>query len=146
MRRTSVVIALVLCCGTAAAAPLDIGKTIDALPLLLGAAGADREAERAAFILELPDGTYECRLWPRTNQRFGSTWHGAIPERTIAIAHTHPVTMPQPSRVDVGEAVRLGIPFIIVSRTHIFLIGETGEVTQLESAGWLKRRAHARRD
>jgi proteasome lid subunit RPN8/RPN11 len=100
--------------------------------------GGVADGERAAFIVDSTNGSYAVVLWPRTNERLAATWHGPIPPRTIAIAHTHPVNMPRPSRNDIAQAIQLRVPLIVVSRTHIFLIDATGGVTLFAGTGWQK--------
>jgi Prokaryotic homologs of the JAB domain len=70
--------------------------------------------ERAAFLIREADGTLTTQPWPDASFRH-ATFRGAIPQRTIAIVHTHPKGEPRPSWRDRQEAKRLGIAVIVVT-------------------------------
>jgi hypothetical protein len=72
--------------------------------------------ERGAFLVHRDDGSFDCVVWPASNMRDAAEWSGAIPDRTAAIAHTHPNKQPEPSHNDVAVAQRLGIPVFVVTR------------------------------
>ena len=71
--------------------------------------------ERAAFLVLSSDGTFDCSVWPPSNGWHSATWSGKIPNGTVAVIHTHPRTIPQPSSHDTREARRLDIPVIVVT-------------------------------
>jgi hypothetical protein len=72
--------------------------------------------EQAAFIVLGDDGRFACLPW-RDNDAHshGARYKGRIPQGTVAVAHTHPVGLTEPSRQDRKEADRLDVPFIVVS-------------------------------
>lgn len=75
--------------------------------------------ERAAFLVLGEDGSLQCQAWPGSAQFQEASYHGTIPARAIAIAHTHPNHRPDPSAVDHALATRLGIPVLVVSRSGV---------------------------
>jgi hypothetical protein len=149
MRTTSVALAVAFLCRPLAAQAFDPDRAVAAVRTLLkgsetmlraDASGVDGvDGEWAAFIVRSADGSYDFISWPNTGERYAATWHGPIPSGTLAIAHTHPVTMPQPSRNDVKIAMRLNLPFVIISRTHVFVVDSTGKTRVLASDGWQQR-------
>jgi len=82
--------------------------------LQAGAYGS-RETERAAFLVVQADQTLECRDWPATHAFREARWVGPLPEGVVAVAHTHPVSFPDPSDQDLSEARRLGIPIFVLT-------------------------------
>lgn len=91
-----------------------------------------RHTERAAFlVLDESDGI-RCLLWPKNMGFRKESFHGVIPKRTIAIVHTHPKDQPVPSAGDRREAMRLGIPFIVVSPRDIYAVSADGDVIPIE--------------
>jgi len=76
-----------------------------------------RHDERAAFLIARGDGGFDCRMWPRTNGYQSAHWEGPIPANAVAIAHTHPRGLPEPSAHDFAEADRVGLPVVVV--THL---------------------------
>ena len=82
---------------------------------LLAEGGYGRlERERAAFLIREHDGTLTLEPWPHGDFRH-ARFRGAIPERTIAILHTHPAGLPQPSARDRAEAKRLGVAVVVIT-------------------------------
>jgi hypothetical protein len=78
-----------------------------------------RDEERAAFLILREDDTFECALWPASFAFRRASWAGQIPDRTIAVIHTHPRSTPDPSPHDYREARRLDIPVIVVAGERI---------------------------
>ena len=76
--------------------------------------------ERAAFIVDSGNGSFDSVDWPPTGAAFEEQFHGKIPERTRAIIHTHPFLWPLPSDQDRMEAVRLGIPIYVLTVRAIY--------------------------
>lgn len=76
-----------------------------------------RRDERAAFLIARDDGGFDCMIWPRTNGYQSAQWEGAVPKNAVAIAHTHPRSLPEPSTHDFAEADRIGLPVYVV--THL---------------------------
>ena len=76
--------------------------------------------ERAAFVIEQNDGSMVCRPWPSMHSYLSESFHGLMPERTLAIVHTHPVEYRMPSEKDREEATRLGIPIYVVTLRGVY--------------------------
>lgn len=99
--------------------------------LFVAAQDGHKETERGAFLTRDADGNLRAVLWPRTMQRRAATFSGTVPRSTVAVAHTHPDGLPQPSAHDIDEAARIGLPIYVVSRTAIARVDPTREVTYL---------------
>jgi hypothetical protein len=97
----------------------DVRACADNIALAAKAGRSDHE--RAAFLTLNDDGSFGCTLWPPTFTWRRTSWEGRIPENTIAVMHTHPSDMPQPSQHDFAEARRIGAPVIVVSRRTIMV-------------------------
>ena len=80
------------------------------------------EFERAAFLRFRDDGRFNCDIWPVSFEFRRVQWLGAPPDGTAAIVHSHPRTLPDPSRQDVEEARRLGIPVIAVTPESVVMV------------------------
>ena len=78
-----------------------------------------RDEERAAFLILRADDSFECAIWPASFAFRRASWGGRIPDRTIAVIHTHPRGTPDPSPHDYREARRLDIPVIVVAGERI---------------------------
>jgi hypothetical protein len=105
--------------------------------LLRLSGGGYRHTERAAFLVIDEGGEFRCLLWPYHNGFARERFSGRIPAGTVAIAHTHPNSARHPSVRDRTEAMRLLIPFLIVSRDDIYGISSHGEVvTVVEKKRW----------
>jgi proteasome lid subunit RPN8/RPN11 len=48
-----------------------------------------------------------------------ATYRGRIPDRTLAIIHTHPNARPNPSPDDIATAQKLGMPVYVVTRSMV---------------------------
>jgi hypothetical protein len=108
--------------------------------LLRLSGGGYRHTERAAFLVIDERGGFRCLLWPYHNGFAREQFSGSIPAGTVAIAHTHPNSARHPSVHDRAEALRLLIPFLIVSRDDIYGISSHGEVvTVVEKERWSER-------
>ena len=91
--------------------------------------------ERAAFLILREDGTFDCSMWPATFQLKKEQWSGAIPDRTAAIIHTHPLSLPDPSAHDMREAARLGVPVIVATPEVLAMAQPRGGVTRVATLG-----------
>ena len=87
--------------------------------LFQSAQTGDRETERAGFVTRDPNGEIGFIPWPATAERRRATFKGSAPPNTIAIAHTHPDGMTEPSRQDAEESIRIRLPIYVVARTAI---------------------------
>src|SRR5688572_18930691 len=77
------------------------------------------ETEEAAFVVRGADGGISFVRWPRAGVKNQARWPGAFPPGTIAIVHTHPNRIPDPSQLDERAARRKGIPIYVLTRTRI---------------------------
>ena len=75
--------------------------------------------EVAAFVVRDDAGTLSCLLWPRLSWGRSQRFRGTIPQRTVAIVHTHPNWEPLPSKIDIRTAQRSHLPVYVVTRTEI---------------------------
>jgi hypothetical protein len=106
------------------------------------------EREVAAFLVRDGDGRISCRAWPRLGRFRAEAFHGEIPNGTVAIAHTHPPLSTKPSRGDIAEAQRIGLPIYVVTRRQIHVV-HPGTGRSISVAGnwmWRIRGAAARCD
>jgi hypothetical protein len=78
--------------------------------------------ERAAFLRIAGNGRFTCDVWPAKLQFRSARWDGAIPDGTVALVHSHPRTLPDPSGVDVERAHQLGIPVIVVTPDSVVMV------------------------
>ena len=86
---------------------------------LLADAGYGRlTTERAAFLIAEADGGLTLAPWELRGYHRAS-YRGVVPERTIAIVHTHPAHLPKPSAHDRAEARRLGMPVVVVTPSGV---------------------------
>lgn len=142
MRHTRLVLAWLLVAESALGAELDHARLVAvARDLFNLSIDGTVESERAAFLVVGPLGEYESVVWPRTHERRAATWRGPVPAGTIAVLHTHPMTMPEPSRNDVAHAIQTRLSFVIVSRSRVYVVEPNGSVRLIASNGWRKREA-----
>lgn len=101
-----------------------------------------RSVEAAAFLIRDPAHDVVCMKWPASPRLREQNYRGPVPGPTIAIVHTHPQAMQRPSRNDIEEAKRVGLPFYVVSRDSIWVAMPDGSVRHvLADAGWWRRAA-----
>ena len=86
------------------------------------------ETEEALFIVRERDGRLSFVRWTASETPHQSRWSGAKPRGVVAIAHTHPNWLPQPSRTDVRTAARNHLAVYVVTRMRI--VKTTGNETQ----------------
>jgi proteasome lid subunit RPN8/RPN11 len=77
------------------------------------------EREEAMFIVRDARGRLSFVRWTSMGVPHQTRWTGAWPRGVIAIAHTHPNWVPEPSRTDVRVAMRNKVPVYVVTRTRI---------------------------
>jgi Prokaryotic homologs of the JAB domain len=97
--------------------------------------------ERAAFVIQRPDGSIACQCWPSKHSYLAESFSGVIPAHTIAIVHTHPVQYPRPSEQDKLEATRLGIPIYVLTIQGVYkaVPGVSNVATLTEHQAWLRQ-------
>ena len=80
--------------------------------------------ERAAFLRIDERGGFTCDVWPANLQFRRTHWAGPSPEGTVAVIHSHPRTLPDPSPDDRHVAQRLQIPVIVVTPEAMTMVKE----------------------
>src|SRR6266550_1492511 len=83
-------------------------------------------SESAAFLVMQADGTIGCIDWPSTHQFKQARWSGPLPDGVVAMAHTHPLSSPQPSTDDVKAAMRTRLPTFVLTPKLITVIHADG--------------------
>lgn len=106
---------------------------------VLSRVGTFDDVEHAAFVVMGKEGTPELVYWPSRRRFREAHWEGPLPAGLVAVIHTHPYRRPLPSRQDLYEARRLGIPFYIVSRSSLSVAGPDGRVRRAGAVPWLRR-------
>ncbi len=96
------------------------------------------DSERAAFLVRRVDGRLVVVAWPAGGPA-DAEYRGRIPLGCVAVIHTHPSRTPQPSRRDIAEARRIGIPIVVITSQSVTVAMPTGATAQLFSAGWSRR-------
>src|SRR5436190_8255978 len=106
----------------------DVASAFDAL--LRKSAYGQLGEERAGFLV-IDGGRFHLEMWPPSHQFHAESWHGVIPNGTVAVIHTHPPSQPMPSMQDRGEAERVGIPMLVITPTSVSLATEDGQARRL---------------
>ncbi len=99
--------------------------------LLKRGGGILGRVEAAAFLVQESDGSLTMVFWPENGVSRKAKFHGAIPQGTVAIVHTHPPEMERPSRGDLAEAKRLGLPIYVVTFWQVWVADPTSETALL---------------
>lgn len=97
-----------------------------------GASAFFDQMEAAAFIVQNADGTCSAVSWAANTAGVRTArFVGEIPPGTIAIAHTHPFTAEVPSRGDIAQAKRIGLPIYTISQWSLYVAEPSGDVVPL---------------
>ena len=96
-------------------------------------------SESAAFLVMQADGTIGCLDWPSTHDFKQARWSGPLPDRVVAMAHTHPLSSPQPSIDDVKVARQMRLPSFVLTPNMITVIHPDGRVQILTYRTWMVR-------
>ena len=99
--------------------------------------GSFDRLERAAFIVDDGEGQLRCIAWPATQEHERATFNGYVPPGTLAIIHTHPVTVPWPSLQDQAESRRLGIPIYALTPRSITKATPGEQPVMVHHGNWL---------
>ena len=91
------------------------------------------ETEEAVFIVRERDGRLSFVRWSSTQVPHQARWEGPWPRGVVAIAHTHPNWLAQPSELDRHVARRSNVPVYVVTRTRI--VKTSGGETQMVVKG-----------
>ena len=87
--------------------------------LLRSARYGNSTREHSAFIVSDADGHLRLVKWRGKATSMSATHRGTIPARTVAIVHTHPKAIPNPSDVDAALARKLNLPVYVLTRTSV---------------------------
>ncbi len=99
--------------------------------ILLAEGGYGRlPRERAAFLIRESDGTLTLQPWQDSGHRH-ATFRGRIPDRTLAVLHTHPKGEERPSQHDRHEARRLRMPVVVITPEAVIAAMPDGSVVVL---------------
>ncbi len=88
------------------------------------------DLEVAAFLVRDDDGGISCRLWPSSFVS-AARYDGSMPKGTFALIHTHPSRSPMPSRGDLEEAKRVGLPIYVLTPSQLSVVDANGTTTRL---------------
>ena len=112
--------------------------------LLRGAGYGQSTKEHSAFLVAGEGGELELVKWPYEATSMRASYRGAIPAGTVAIVHTHPNILPNPSLGDAALARKLNLPVYVLTRSSI--TRTDGREIQLVVAGdWNPSRVRAGR-
>ena len=87
--------------------------------LLRGARYGHATQEHSAFLVSDPNGELRMVKWRVRGTRTSATYLGRIPAGTVAILHTHPNELPNPSYGDAAIARKLDMPVYVITRRRI---------------------------
>lgn len=75
--------------------------------------------EHAAFLMRDAGGELRLAEWPWGAESTRATYHGEVPAGTVAIVHTHPGHLPNPSPGDAALSRRLSLPVYVLTRGSV---------------------------
>jgi proteasome lid subunit RPN8/RPN11 len=119
--------------------PLDDATVASLAREMLDRAGISEELEHGAFIVAGENGEPRLVHWVSRLAFREARWRGPLPDGVLAVIHTHPHKSPLPSSQDALEARRLGMPFYVVSRSSLSVVGPDGRVRRAAFIPWLLR-------
>ena len=90
-----------------------------------------RNFDSAAFLVPHADQSFGCIEWPQTHEFKVARWRGPMPPGVVAVAHTHPLSSPDPSPDNIYEARRIGMPIFILTPNLIRVVHADGRVETL---------------
>ena len=93
------------------------------------------KTEEAMFIIRGADGRLSFVRWASTHIPQHAEWNAPLPAGVVAIAHTHPNSMPRPSLNDIRTAMRSNLPVYVVTRTRITKTAG-GEIEVVSKGDW----------
>jgi hypothetical protein len=113
--------------------PCDSDFFLHSWELLRDARWGTGRFEQAAFAVVDNDHRIRFIRWRVRGTETRAHYVGPVPPNAIAIVHTHPNRLPEPSRDDGAVAKRLGMPVYVVTRLSISFT--TGGETQVAALG-----------
>ena len=98
------------------------------------------DMEVAAFIVRDGNGELACQMWPHTASIRAAHYQGAVPAGTVAVAHTHPIYAEQPSRGDIEQAKRIGLPIYVITRWSLYVVDPSSgaSVAVISQKNWTR--------
>ena len=75
--------------------------------------------EHSAFLVRDANGDLQLVRWLGKATSMSATYRGPIPYGTVAIVHTHPKALPNPSDGDAALARKLNMPVYVLTRHSI---------------------------
>ena len=118
MRGLSILAALLLHVG-ASAELLHDEVVLSFCRVLSKKAIVERHIEQGAFVVQTAGGLQYFVAWPPTEERDVARWYGHFPDGTVAIVHTHPPHLPEPSKLDIAVARRARVPVYVITPSRI---------------------------
>ena len=103
--------------------------------LLRNARYGSASTEEAAFLIRDARGATFFLRWRASGELNRAEWHGPLPAGTVAIVHTHPNWLPQPSKLDALVARETSVPVYVVTLTRISRT-DGGKPTLVASGDW----------
>lgn len=127
---------LLLVATTGRASELDRDRVMILAWDLLGSAryGLDPK-EHAAFILAGERGELQLARWSWGAESMRASYRGEIPPTAVAVVHTHPNELPNPSQGDIALARKLGIVVYVITRTSV-TVTDGSRTTQVAHGDW----------
>lgn len=120
MRTLMVLVALVGSLKIAAEDAAPDARTIALSWDLLRSAQYGRATrEHGAFLVSDANGELRLVKWSGEATSMSATHRGRIPSGTVAIVHTHPNDLPNPSPGDAALARKLNLPVYVLTRRSI---------------------------
>lgn len=118
--RTFIVLVALLGSTIAVADPAIDARTITlSWELLRGARYGYAKIEHSAFLVVDAHGELQLVKWDGEATRMSATHRGGIPAGAVAILHTHPNSLPDPSSGDHALARKLKMPVYVLTRHSI---------------------------
>ena len=144
--RTLIVLVTLLGSMNAPAADATIDTRAIALSWeLLRTAGYGRSArEHSAFLVASANGELQLVRWRGEATSMSATYRGTIPNGTVAIVHTHPKDLPNPSDGDVALARKLNLPVYVLTRTSITRTNGGRTMERVAAGDWNPARSNGR--
>jgi proteasome lid subunit RPN8/RPN11 len=87
--------------------------------VLLEKAESERHREQGAFVVRTEEGLLYFVTWPPGDDKDHLRWQGQFPRGTVAIVHTHPSWVRNPSKPDIRAARRAQIPVYVITKSQI---------------------------
>jgi hypothetical protein len=136
MRTLLLLVAIVASFESAIAAPRNELRTRTLSWELLRTANYGQSSkERSAFLVLDANGELQMVMWPWEAESMRASYRGAIPAGTVAIVHTHPNALPNPSPGDAALSIRLELPIYVLTRSSITMT-EGGRSSLIARGDW----------